>query len=122
LTATDNLLDRSLPRRRDRSPLWHYLAICGLSLFFFDIVARRVQMRIPTFKRSSKSTIQEVVEPTPLVRRAIAASRKPSAIPPEMEPKEDLTVPKETPEVADQQSQDLQELIKARRRKRKKDR
>jgi hypothetical protein len=39
-----------------------------------------------------------------------------------MEPREGLTVQKETPEVADQQSQDLQELIKARRRKRKKDR
>ncbi len=122
LTDADNLLDRSLPRRRDRSPLWHYLAICGLSLFFFDIVARRVQMRIPTFKRSSKSTTQEEVEPAPLVRRAIAARRKPSARPSEMEPKEDLTVQKETPEVADQHSQDLQKLIQARRRKRKKDR
>ncbi|HIG06475.1 MAG TPA: hypothetical protein EYQ08_12260 [Planctomycetes bacterium] len=79
-------------------------------------------MRIPTFKRSSKSTTQEEVEPAPLVRRAIAARRKPSARPSEMEPKEDLTVQKETPEVADQHSQDLQKLIQARRRKRKKDR
>ncbi|MDE0959264.1 MAG: glutamine amidotransferase [Planctomycetota bacterium] len=122
LTDADDLLDRSLPQRKDRSPLWHPLAIVGLFLFFFDIVTRRVQLKIPVLKRSSKPIAKEATDTPPLVRRAIAARRKPAAQPSSVEPKVDSERQGETPEIADHRSADFQKLIEARRKKRKRDR
>jgi hypothetical protein len=119
LTQQDDLLDRSIPRRKDRTPLWPMLAVIGLSLFFIDIVARRVQFQLPARRKLEVKPDQVDVTSPALPRRAIAARRMRREEPdgtarPEGEP----ASPETSGEEVDR-SEDLKKLIEARRKRRK---
>ncbi|MGE4632559.1 MAG: glutamine amidotransferase [Planctomycetota bacterium] len=123
LSGQDDLLDRSLPRKRDREPLWATLAILGLGLFFFDIVVRRVQFKIPRrgFRRRATVSVDESVEghKEPPRRPIIGRTRRvtPGTKKTGSQPEKDA--PDGVSEEPVERSEELQKLIKARKKRRK---
>ncbi len=122
LSGSDDLLDRSLPKKRDRKPLWSILAIIGLGLFFFDIVIRRVQFKIPRrgLRREVTVPLDESVEGRkersrrPIIgraRRVVSGAKKTGSRPEKDDPDGASEEPME-------RSEELQKLIEARKRRR----
>ncbi len=122
LSGQDDLLDRSLPRKRDREPLWMTLAMIGLGLFFLDIVARRVQFRIP--RKESRRRSVDSSDPLPpaseeLSRKpAIGPSRTVAAKLRKQQPEEQNEQVEGSSGDPDERSENLRKLIEARKRRR----
>ncbi|MGE4620005.1 MAG: glutamine amidotransferase [Planctomycetota bacterium] len=121
LSSEDDLLDRSLPRIMDRKPLWKFLAIIGLGLFFFDIVVRRVQFKIPRLRsrQKSDSSKSKVVDSTgePQRQPSIGRSRivKEKTAKPGSNREDEVS--KESSDDSASHSEDLRKLIEARKKR-----
>ena len=120
LTDQDDLLDRSLPSRKDRKSLWQMLASIGLFLFFIDIVVRRVQFQMPG-RTARPSAVEESVDGAsdPAPRRTIAASRR-ETVALERDRSEQEGGAEEAEEQQQDESEDLKKLLRERRKRRKK--
>ena len=122
LSGRSDLLDRSLPKKRDRKPLWSILTIIGLGLFFLDIVVRRVQFKIPrrALRRKVTVPVDEGVEGheerrrRPIIgrARAVAPGAKKTGSEPEKDDPEGVSQPPV------ERSEELRKLIEARKRRR----
>ncbi|MGE4601293.1 MAG: glutamine amidotransferase, partial [Planctomycetota bacterium] len=122
LSGRDDLLDRSLPKKRDRKPLWSILTIIGPGLFFLDIVVRRVQFKIPrrALRRKVTVPVDEGVEGheerrrRPIIGRArtVAPGAKKTGSEPEIDDPEGVSQPPV------ERSEELRKLIEARKRRR----
>lgn len=123
LSEQGDLLDRALPKKKDREPYWMTLALIGLGLFFLDIVARRVQFRIPQKKARQKSVersgqpvagAQEVSR-----KRSVGRSRKIPAMTGKVRPVDDQDRDDTASEEPEERSEELRKLLEARKRRRK---
>ena len=123
LSGQEDLLDRSLPKKRDRKPLWVTLALVGLGLFFLDIVTRRVQFQIPRkeMRRKSVDRSDKIVEGKagPSRRPTIGRSRVVTAKAKKQQLEVEKGATEGAPEEPEERSEDLRKLIEARKKRQK---